>query len=199
MIALMAAIAQQLKLADIHCFLLRTLNPFLVTEIIDITEPNLLEALKSPVSRSSFDKMMTGVFELLNGLENGTFDVEAARKRSDKILPATDEVNPFDAAFRIYLTNANFTKDEEDKFWVMRNFIKSATSAKKGKYSKQDEEPTQNSGTRMNMSYSVHLLTLAALTVHTLSVPLASSMVTNADFRKSSKAKSQSILVSKWK
>ncbi len=56
----MAAIASQLKLADIHCFLLpgfmlffyvykSVLRPFLITEIIDITEANLLEALKGPV------------------------------------------------------------------------------------------------------------------------------------------------------
>ena len=50
-IALMAAIASQLKLADIHCFLLPTLRPFLGTGIIDITEQNLLEALKAPVRK----------------------------------------------------------------------------------------------------------------------------------------------------
>ncbi len=49
-IAIMAAIATQLKLADVHCFLIPCLKPFLITDIIEITEPNLLEALKAPVS-----------------------------------------------------------------------------------------------------------------------------------------------------
>lgn len=48
-IALMAAIASQLKLADIHCFLIPVLKSYLITEIIDINEMNLLEALKPPV------------------------------------------------------------------------------------------------------------------------------------------------------
>lgn len=48
-IGTMASIASCLKQADIHCFLLPILRPFLITEIIDITEDNLLEALKPPV------------------------------------------------------------------------------------------------------------------------------------------------------
>lgn len=53
-IAIMAAIASQLKLADIHCFLLPIIRPFLITEIIEINEPNLLEALKPAVKNRTF-------------------------------------------------------------------------------------------------------------------------------------------------
>lgn len=48
-IAIMAAIAAQLPLADIHCFLIPTLELFLITPITEINESNLLEALKTPV------------------------------------------------------------------------------------------------------------------------------------------------------
>ena len=75
-IAIMSTVAAQLKLADIHCFLLPgayttlsinigVLRPFLFTEIIEINESNLLEALKGPVSRECFDKAMEAAFKLL--------------------------------------------------------------------------------------------------------------------------------------
>lgn len=80
-IALMSAIASQLKLADIHCFLIPTLKPYLVTDIIEINEQNLLEALKTPVTRSAFDSVMTYVFEMIS---NDASDASFLRRQPSK-------------------------------------------------------------------------------------------------------------------
>jgi hypothetical protein len=49
-IAIMAKIALNLKPADIHCFLIPSLKPFLIADVVEITEETLLEALKPPVT-----------------------------------------------------------------------------------------------------------------------------------------------------
>lgn len=49
-VAVMAAIANQVGTADVFSNLIPILRPYLVSDIIEVTEANILESLKSPVS-----------------------------------------------------------------------------------------------------------------------------------------------------
>lgn len=48
-VALMEAIAKQLSRADVFCFLIPILRPYLQCDIVHVTEFNLLQALQAPV------------------------------------------------------------------------------------------------------------------------------------------------------
>lgn len=66
----MTAIASQLKPADVHCFLIPTLKSFLITNIIQINDQNLLDALKPLLSRSVFDRAMSIAHEIMSDSSN---------------------------------------------------------------------------------------------------------------------------------
>lgn len=48
-VALMSSIGNKLSLADVHCFLIPCLRPFMVRDIVDVSKTGLLESLKPPV------------------------------------------------------------------------------------------------------------------------------------------------------
>lgn len=123
-ISLIAAIASQLNLADIHCFLIPVIKPFLMTEIVDITASTLLEALHPPVSRDIFDIAMAQAFDSL-GMPNNS---------SDSI----------ENIFSSKINSLNTSHEEEEKLFKMKSFILSAAQSKKGKtnQSSSDEEIT---------------------------------------------------------
>ncbi|KAL6072824.1 Serine/threonine-protein kinase, variant 2 [Balamuthia mandrillaris] len=66
-VAIMAAIAKQLSVADVYCFLIPILRPFLLSDIVDVTAQSLLEALKPPVSRVNFEKALYSIGPILSG------------------------------------------------------------------------------------------------------------------------------------
>lgn len=51
-IAIMDAVRKQFGSADIHCFVLPTIRPFLICDILDITQNNVMMSLIPPVSCS---------------------------------------------------------------------------------------------------------------------------------------------------
>jgi phosphoinositide-3-kinase regulatory subunit 4 len=55
-VALMVSTATKLSLADVHCFLIPILRPYLIRDIIEVTKMSLLESLQTPVSVSFFWK-----------------------------------------------------------------------------------------------------------------------------------------------
>jgi len=52
-VAVMAAIANQVGTADVFSNLIPIIRPFLVSDIIEVTEANILESLKPPVTSQS--------------------------------------------------------------------------------------------------------------------------------------------------
>lgn len=140
-IAIMSAIASQLNLADIHCFLIPVLKPFLITDIIHINDANLLDALNPPVSRVSFDKAMLGLYNIINNNNNGVSPTPTptpanpSTVRDSMVIningpnsesKETEALDSLDLAFHRFLGEQGIPKDEEEKLFAMKSFIKVA-------------------------------------------------------------------------
>lgn len=110
------------------------MRPYLITEIIEINENNLLEALKNPVSRESFEKAMETAFKLLatsaedTGVAGMKFfkNVEAADAGLSKSgsLSSMREISgegldeimdPYEKGFTQKLRESGISKEEEEK------------------------------------------------------------------------------------
>jgi hypothetical protein len=48
-VSVIGAIVKKLSAADVYCFIIPVLRPYLLCSLVDVTEENILEALKRPV------------------------------------------------------------------------------------------------------------------------------------------------------
>jgi len=155
-IALMVSTANKLGLADIHCFLIPILRPYLVRDIIEVTKLSLLESLRTPLSRRSFEKAVNISYVDVSAFTNepDMFFVEQkdpniiAIKRNEqgeiirsaeltrihigkqrKEEMEVEKAKIMDVSFSLKIASLDLPSEDEDKLFLMKEYLKEASAA----------------------------------------------------------------------
>lgn len=89
-VAFFAAVSKQIGLADTSCFLLDILRPHLKDEIFVVSESSLLQAVKAPIARHLYEKVLSSSFDnllSLNHLGDSSIEAKVARWKQILTLP----------------------------------------------------------------------------------------------------------------
>ncbi|XP_064641912.1 phosphoinositide 3-kinase regulatory subunit 4-like isoform X2 [Lineus longissimus] len=122
-VGFVSAIAKSLNIADVHCFLLPLIQPFLKQQIIQVdNEVILLNALKEPVPRSVYDYILRSqlIDKLFESLEDRQLIRNICRPGHKPAYQELDE--SLNQLFR-KLTSQGMTESDEDKLMAMKDFM----------------------------------------------------------------------------
>eukprot|EP01087_Luapelamoeba_hula_P016325 TRINITY_DN5016_c2_g1_i1.p1 TRINITY_DN5016_c2_g1~~TRINITY_DN5016_c2_g1_i1.p1 ORF type:complete len:1525 (+),score=308.28 TRINITY_DN5016_c2_g1_i1:135-4577(+) len=153
-VAVMAAIAKHVGVADVFANLIPILRPFLLSDIIDITEATILECLKSPVSREAFDNTVASMkYE------------EESRPPSQSCMEPTPQITkvlfgrrygpvPQDEAFDSNVMKQNIAPEEKEKLLLMKSYLKSLARRKLSGKLDNETSPVVNTDKYTHLSRS---------------------------------------------
>ncbi|XP_053378617.1 phosphoinositide 3-kinase regulatory subunit 4-like [Mercenaria mercenaria] len=154
-VGFVSAIAAKLNIADIHCNLLPSIEPFLTTKILQIEkEVLLLNALQEPVPRSVFDYVLRSpmVERIFAILQERHYMRDISRQGHKPAYPEMD-----DSMSQIFkkLSFLGCTESHEDKILAMKEFILKLHRARAG-----SAESSTNSDSEGRKTGSLDLYTL---------------------------------------
>jgi hypothetical protein len=107
-IGVVDALATQLGAAQVYCFVLPLLRPFLVHDIIYITKNTVLQSVLPPVSRASLSKAKL---------------IYAGLSESASTSPKTDSGRGMDMHFAMQLTESGIPQVDQKKLLLMEPYI----------------------------------------------------------------------------
>ncbi|KAI4165482.1 MAG: hypothetical protein LQ342_000892 [Letrouitia transgressa] len=105
-----------LSSADIHCIISPLIQPYLKTPILEFTEPNVLDALKRPLSRAVMDLAMTWATKSQNSL----FWKPMLQQRSVSFGSVEQAIPAFPSKDLRPNMLGKVVKNEEDQQWLSR-------------------------------------------------------------------------------
>jgi len=65
-VALFCSLGSQMDSADLYCFVIPAIQAFLRVDIVDLTEESLMESLLEPLPRPKYDKLVTGILDVIS-------------------------------------------------------------------------------------------------------------------------------------
>ncbi|XP_033097119.1 phosphoinositide 3-kinase regulatory subunit 4-like [Anneissia japonica] len=145
-VGVIATIARTLNKADVFCYVLPLLQPYLAETIIQVDkEPILLSALEEPVRRSIYDYVLR--LKNLNDLLDSLHDRQLIRNitRPGHKPDYTSAEDPNLAQVYKKLFSQGMTEDDEEKILLMK-FILLKLSVSKMALSMNESAPTPDGG-----------------------------------------------------